>query len=65
MNEFYAYNEMFDKIQPIITNEEIVDHASEQLSTDLTVDVNNNDQQINYSNINVIASDPNSNLIEN
>jgi hypothetical protein len=44
MNEFYAYNEMFDEIQPIITNEEIVYHASEQLSTDLTLDVNINDQ---------------------
>ncbi len=65
MNEFYAYNEMFDEIQPIITNEEIVYHASEQLSADLTLDVNNIDQQINYSNINVIASEPNSNLIDN
>ena len=65
MNELYAYNEMFDEIQPIITNEEKVHHASEQLSTDLTLDVNNNDQQINYSNKNVIASEPYSNLIDN
>jgi hypothetical protein len=65
INEFYAYNEIFDDIQPIITNKEIVYHASEQLSTDKTLDVNNNDQRINYSNINVITSEPNSNLIDN
>ncbi len=28
MNELYAYNEMFDEIQPIITNEEIVNQVS-------------------------------------
>ena len=65
MNELYAYNEMFDEIQSIIKNKEKVYHASEPLWTDLTLDVNKNDHQINYSNINVIVSEPSSNLNDN
>jgi ABC-type multidrug transport system ATPase subunit len=56
---------MFDEILQINTKEEIFYHASDQIMNDLTLDVNDNDQQINYSNINVIASEPNSNLIDN
>jgi hypothetical protein len=36
MNEFYAYNEMFDKILQINTKEEIFYHASDQIMNDLT-----------------------------
>ena len=35
MNEFYAYNVMFDEIEKINTNEEIVYRASEQWTNDL------------------------------
>jgi hypothetical protein len=65
MYEFYAYNEMFNQILQINTNKEIFYHASDQIMNDLTLDVNDNDQHFNYSNINVIASEPNSNLIHN
>ena len=65
MNEFYAYNGMFDKIEQVITIEEVVYSASEQWPNNLILDGNDEDQQINSLNINVIASEPSSHTIHN
>jgi hypothetical protein len=66
LNELYAHLEMNEQIKPIQSNEQHEYEASEgTLHDEQFLNYIQSNENINYLNINVIASEPNSNIIDN